>query len=247
MRDPYQTQQTRPTLVKLLVVEDDEALSDVIKQGLEEAHYTVDVARDGELGLRMALDNAYAAIVLDVMLPKRDGWGVCQALRARRDSTPILMLTARDAVSDKIRGLEAGADDYLPKPFDFAELIARVRALVRRDAVHKGRVLRVADLELDTKQRTLTRAGQPVALTPREYDLLEALLTREGQTLTREIIMERVWVDEGLPNSVDVYVGMLRRKIDSGRTEKLIHTVHGLGYTLRRPTSGDTDAAQGGT
>lgn len=225
--------------MKLLVVEDDFALAEVIKQGLEEAHYSVDVAFDGEAGLRLAEYNGYSGIILDVMLPKRDGWSVCASLRARRNSTPILMLTARDAVSDRVKGLEAGADDYLAKPFDFAELLARVRALLRRDAVHKGRVLRVADLELDTKTRTLTQAGQTVALTPREYALLEALMTREGQTLTREIILERVWVDESLPNSVDVYVGMLRRKIDTGRAEKLIHTVHGLGYTLRRPTGSD--------
>ena len=230
--------------MKLLLIEDDAALAEVIKQGLEEAHYQVDTASDGEAGLRAASDTIYAGIVLDVMLPKRDGWSVCAALRQKRNTTPILMLTARDAVSDRIKGLEAGADDYLPKPFDFAELVARIRALLRRDATHKGRVLRVADLELDTIQRTLSRAGVPVPLTPREYDLLHALLSREGQTLTREVILERIWVGESLPNSVDVYVGMLRKKIDGGRPQKLIYTVHGMGYTLRRPNDTNESAGQ---
>ena len=186
----------------------------------------------------MASDTVYSGIILDVMLPRRDGWSVCAALRARRNTTPILMLTARDGVSDRVKGLDAGADDYLPKPFDFTELVARVRALLRRDATQKSRVLRVADLELDTTKRTLARAGTPVPLTPREFDLLHALISREGQILSREMILERVWVDESLPNSVDVYVGMLRRKIDAGRAEKLIHTVHGMGYVLRRPDNG---------
>jgi two-component system copper resistance phosphate regulon response regulator CusR len=155
------------------------------------------------------------------------------------------MLTARDAVEDRVRGLEMGADDYLPKPFDFGELLARVRALLRRAALHKGRVIQIADLSIDTKQRRVLRSGQEVSLTPREYSLLEALAVREGQTLTREVILEHVWMnEESLPNTVDVYVGMLRRKIDAGREgdAKLIRTMHGLGYSLRSPQIPDPPA-----
>ena len=153
------------------------------------------------------------------------------------------MLTARDAVDDRVRGLDLGADDYLPKPFDFNELLARVRALLRREAVHKGRVIQIADLVIDTKQRRVLRGDQEVPLTPREYSLLEALAVREGQVLTRDIILENVWMDEeSLPNTVDVYVGMLRKKIDAGREVKLIRTVHGLGYSLRSWPAGESEA-----
>ena len=226
--------------MKILLIEDEDTIGAAIQQGLEEAHYTVDWARDGRAGLDAALDELYGLIILDLMLPGRDGWSICQSLRARRDTTPILMLTARDAVGDRVRGLEMGADDYLPKPFDFGELLARVRALLRRDAVHKGRVIQIADLQIDTKQRNVLRAGQEVSLTPREYSLLEALAVREGQVLTRETILDTVWMnEESLPNNVDVYVGMLRRKIDAGRDAKLIRTVHGLGYSLRDPQTSE--------
>ena len=226
--------------MKILLIEDEDTIGAAVQQGLEEAHYTVDWARDGHAGLDAALDELYGLIILDLMLPGRDGWSICSALRSRRDTTPILMLTARDAVGDRVRGLEMGADDYLPKPFDFGELLARVRALLRRDAVHKGRVIQIADLQIDTKQRNVLRAGQEVSLTPREYSLLEALAVREGQVLTRETILDTVWMnEESLPNNVDVYVGMLRRKIDAGRDAKLIRTVHGLGYSLRDPQNGE--------
>lgn len=229
--------------MKVLLIEDDEVIAAAIRQGLEEAHHSVDWADDGARGLRMAIDTEYTLIVLDVMLPGRDGWEICRAIRARRDTTPILMLTARDAVEDRVKGLEIGADDYLPKPFDFTELLARVHALHRRDAVHKGRVFQIADLQIDTKQRRVRRDGQDVSLTPREYSLFEALAMREGQVLTRELILEHVWMnEESLPNTVDVYVAMLRRKIDAGRTEKLIRTVHGLGYSLRGPRDLETAA-----
>lgn len=229
--------------MKILLVEDEETIAGALRQGLEEARYAVDWAPDGQTGLDLALDGGYALIVLDLMLPKRDGWSICKTLRARRDTTPILMLTARDAIDDRVRGLEMGADDYLPKPFDFGELLARVRALLRRDALHKGRIIRVADLQIDTKQRRVSRGGQEVLLTPREYSLLEALAAREGQILTREIILESVWMnEESLPNTVDVYVGMLRRKIDAGRDAKLICTVHGVGYSLRSPQTEQNEA-----
>ena len=222
--------------MRILLIEDEPSIAEVIAQGLEQAGYAVDTAYDGKLGLHMAQQNQYALLLLDVMLPGMDGWTICETLRRQRDTTPILMLTARDAVQDRVRGLDTGADDYLPKPFDFSELLARVAALLRRDQVHKTRLIRVADLEIDTRQRRVTRAGQEIALTPREYSLLEALAGREGQVLTRDVIQERVWMDEdSLSNTVDVYVGLLRRKIDAGHPAKLIQTVHGVGYILRAP------------
>jgi two-component system copper resistance phosphate regulon response regulator CusR len=223
--------------MKILLIEDEAPIAAVIKKGLEKAHFSVDVAHDGDEGLVRALDGGYALILLDLMLPKRDGWSVCQALRARRDRTPILMLTARDAVSDRVRGLEMGADDYLPKPFAFSELLARVRAQVRRDGPYRARLLKLRDVEIDTVARRVTRAGTEVALTPREYTLLEALAVHEGEPLRRETILERVWMDPdgAASNVVDVHINTLRRKIDSGADQRLIHTVHGVGYVMRSP------------
>ena len=225
--------------MKILLVEDEKGIANLIREGLEEANHTVEVAGDGQTGLDMALENAYHLIVLDVMLPRRDGWSVCEALRAARCRAPILMLTARDTVADRVRGLDAGADDYLPKPFDFQELMARVRALLRRDKIHRTRLIRVADLEIDTAQRRVTRSGTEILLSNREYDLLEALAANEGKVLTREAIQERIWMNEdAYSNTVNVYIGMLRKKVDAGHAVKLIQTVHRVGYTLRLP---DTD------
>lgn len=222
--------------MKLLVVEDDEAIAEMLQQGLTQAGYDVEVVQDGRAGLEQALSRPYALIVLDVMLPELDGWQVCAALRDAHSRIPILMLTARDSVPDRIQGLDIGADDYLIKPFDFAELTARIHALLRRDGLHRSRVIRVADLEIDSRQRRVTRAGREVILTPREYTLLEALAARQGQILTREVIQERIWGDdESFSNIVDVRVGQLRKKIDAGHALKLIQTVHGVGYTLRAP------------
>jgi DNA-binding response OmpR family regulator len=222
--------------MRILLIEDDEPIAQIVKAGLEEARFTVDLASDGEEGLRLALHGEYALILLDLMLPGRDGWSVCEALRRRKVTSPILMLTARDSVSDRIKGLEIGADDYLPKPFDFGELVARIRALLRRERIHKSSVIQVADLEIDTTSRTVKRGGKPVHLTPREYQLLEALASNEGRVLTREVIQDRVWSDsETYSNTVDVHITFLRKKIDSGSDVKLIHTVHGIGYTLRAP------------
>ena len=202
--------------MRILLIEDEVPIAEVIASGLEQAGYAVTAAHDGLTGLKEAEEGRASLIILDVMLPGMDGWQICQSLREQRNTTPILMLTARDAVSDRVRGLDLGADDYLPKPFDFSELLARVQALLRREHVHKARMIHVADLEIDTRQRRVSRAGQEIALTPREYTLLEALASREGQVLTREIILERVWFDdESLSNTVDVYVGMLRRKLDA--------------------------------
>lgn len=221
--------------MRVLIVEDEIDIAEIIRQGLIEAHYTVEVAHEGKRGLQLATERTYSLIILDIMLPHRDGWSICEELRSHRNHTPILMLTARDSVRDKVKGLEMGADDYLPKPFDFDELLARVRALIRRDRVHKGKTIKIADLEIDTHARSVHRSGHAIALTPREYDLLEALASHEGQVLTRETIQERVWMDEeSYSNTVDAYIRLLRKKIDANSNTKLIQTVHGVGYTLRR-------------
>ncbi len=220
--------------MRILLIEDEAGIASLIREGLEEARFRVDVVSDGIEGLELAEQEDYSLIVLDLMLPGIDGWTVCRKLRAQRNQVPILMLTARDAVQDRIKGLEMGADDYLPKPFDFGELLARVRALCRRDKVHKTSTIRIGDLQIDTLNRGVIRGGHAIALTIREYTLLEALATREGQILTREAIQERVWMDmESYSNTVDVHIMQLRKKIDAGHSVKLIQTVHGLGYMLK--------------
>lgn len=222
--------------MKILLIEDEPSIAAVVQSGLEKAGYAVEAISDGQAGLARAEQGTFALLILDLMLPGRDGWSICETLREAGNRTPILMLTARDSVRDRVRGLELGADDYLPKPFDFTELRARVNALIRRDRVHKTRVIRVGDLEIDTSTRRVRRAGQEISLTPREYSLLEALAAHEGQTLTREAILERVWADdESLSNTVEVFIRSLRRKVDAGFPAKLIHTLYGIGYTLRRP------------
>jgi DNA-binding response OmpR family regulator len=220
--------------MKVLLIEDEAGIARLIRRGLEGAGYTVDTAADGIQGLQMAAEGTYGVILLDIMLPCKDGWQVCDALRERGSRVPILMLTARDGVEDRVRGLDMGADDYLGKPFELTELLARVRALARRDKVHRSRIIRVADLTIDTAQRRVMRAGVEIGLSHREYDLLEALAAYESQVLTREVIMERIWMDdESFSNTVDVYIRMLRKKIDEGHTVKLIQTIRGVGYCLR--------------
>src|SRR3569833_1305351 len=224
--------------MRVLVIEDEPAIAEAIREGLEDEHFLVDVAHNVRKGLEMAEDGLYAALVLDLMLPGSDGWESCRRLREDGNRTPILMLTARGAPDERVKGLDMGADDYLPKPFHFPELLARVRALVRRDRVHKGRTIKEADLEIDTNARSVTRAGKPITLTGREYTLLEALASREGHVLSRETIQERVWMDDeslmSSSNTVDVHIGQLRKKIDGGHDVKLIHTVRGSGYTLKK-------------
>jgi DNA-binding response OmpR family regulator len=221
--------------MKILLIEDEPAIAGVLKQGLEEAHYRVTTVACGIDGLAMASEGLYSLIILDIMLPGMNGWSICQRLREMKNPIPILMLTARDSVRDKVKGLEMGADDYLSKPFDFGELLARVKALLRRDRLHKTNVITIGDLTIDPGARRVERAGREVSLTEREFTLLEALAAHEGQVLTREAIQERVWLDEeSYSNTVDVYIGTLRKKIDAGYDEKLIRTVHGVGYTLRR-------------
>jgi DNA-binding response OmpR family regulator len=222
--------------VHILVVEDDPRIAAFVTKGLEESGYNVTVARDGEEGYLDARYNSYDLVVLDLMLPKLDGIEVARRLRAEKKATPILMLTARDSEKDKIRGLDVGADDYLTKPFSFGEFLARVRALLRRDTLARSSVMRVGDLELDTAARGVTRAGQPVALSAREYALLEYLVHHAGQVVTRDQLAEHVWSDSEVEsNVIDVYVRYVRQKVDAPFATPLIHTVRGVGYTLRAP------------
>ena len=219
--------------IRILLIEDEEGIAEAVRRGLEKASYRVDVVGSGEAGLAMARHGGYALLILDVMLPDVDGCLVCERLRRARSPLPVLMLTARDAVSDRVRGLEAGADDYLIKPFDFSELLARVRALLRRDKVHRTRVIEIGDLCIDTTARRVSRDGRPIALSPREYALLETLAMAEGRVLTRELLQETVWSDEEVyPNTVDACIGHLRRKMDQDFPTRLIRTVHGVGYCL---------------
>ncbi len=220
--------------MKILVVEDEEALAAAITRVLSDEGHAVSWAADGDEGYRTAKGEAFDVVLLDIMLPKRDGWRVLGDLRAERVNVPILMLTARDEVKDRVRGLNLGADDYLAKPFDTAELLARVHALARRDKVHKGTKVAFADLEIDRETRTVVRSGQKIVLTRREYDLLEALMLNQGRVLSRETIQERVWGDDRKhSNTVDVFVATLRKKVDLSFEPRLIHTVVGFGYVLR--------------
>jgi len=223
--------------MRILLIEDDEGIAEMVADGLKEAHFTVDVAPDGVTGLELLTCEIYSLLVLDLMLPGMDGWSVCRRLRTQRNPIPILMLTARNTVEDRIAGLEIGADDYLSKPFDFGELLARIRALLRRDKSQRACILRVGDLEVDTRHRHVTRAGKEISLTLREYTLLEALAAHEGQILSRELIQEHIWLDEeSYSNTVDVHIAQLRKKIDAGHPVKLIHTVYGFGYALKNPS-----------
>ena len=220
----------------ILVVEDDPRIAAFVTTGLEESGYTAAVAHDGEDGFLAARYNDFDLIVLDLMLPKMDGLEVARKLRAAGKATPILMLTARDTERDKIRGLDVGADDYLTKPFSFGEFLARVRALLRRDTLTRASIMRIDDLELDTVARQVRRGGRDVALSAREYALLEYLVHHAGQILTREQLAAHVWSDaEVESNVIDVYVRYLRQKVDAPFGTPLIHTVRGVGYTLRAP------------
>ncbi len=222
--------------MRLLVVEDDAEIAEGVAALLRNDGHAVDVANDGSKGLSLALDDRYAAVVLDAMLPGLDGWSLLGRLRRAKLRTPVLMLTARDAIEDRVRGLEEGADDYLVKPFDPRELLARVRALLRREQTLKTGRIEIADLVIDTTDRTATRMGEPLRLTPREYALLEALGRNVGRVLTREVILGSVFdADERTDNSVSFHVASLRKKVDGGREEPLIRTVHGFGYSLRTP------------
>lgn len=221
--------------MRILIVEDEKKVARFIQQGLEEEHYSVDVAHDGERGTLLAETQGYDLLILDVMLPKLSGIEMTRRLRASRLATPILMLTAKTATEDKVAGLDSGADDYLTKPFAFAELLARVRSLLRRGSKEKSTVLSIADLELDTVSHKARRGDRAIDLTAKEYALLEYFLRNKDRVLSRTIISEHIWdynFDTGT-NLIDVYVNHLRNKIDSGFEKKLIHTVRGVGYVLR--------------
>jgi two-component system, OmpR family, copper resistance phosphate regulon response regulator CusR len=220
--------------MRILIVEDNAVIAASLAKGLREEAYAVDVAADGDAALYQTSVNPYDAIVLDVMLPKRDGFTVCRELRQRGLAVPVLMLTARDAVSDRVTGLDTGADDYLTKPFEFRELLARLRALLRRGPALAPVVLRAADLELDTHAQSVSRAGRPLSLTTREYALLEFLARNVGRVVGRAEISDHVWDDNYDPasNLIESYVNRLRRKLDLPGLPPLIHTRRGAGYVL---------------
>lgn len=220
--------------MRLLVIEDNPKMARLIRQGLAEIGHAVDIAMRGEEGETMAITEAYDAIVLDLMLPDEDGIQICRRLRRRGNNTPILMLTALSATTDKVAGLDAGADDYLTKPFEFAELAARIRSLLRRGQAAEASTLRFAGIEMDLLQRRVTRGGRRIKLTPKEFALLEYLLRNPNRLLTRTAIGEHVW-DMNFSiesNVIDVYVHTLRRKVDKGFDKRLIHTMIGAGYML---------------
>jgi len=227
--------------MRILLVEDEHDLAEIITQGLAEEGYVVDVAHDGEEGLYMAENYPVDAIILDIMLPKMDGLAVLSVLRKKGVTTPVLLLTARDALLDKIKGLDTGADDYLTKPFEFIELKARLRSLIRRKSTVKEAVIRVADLELDTASHEVTRGGRSISLSAREYALLEYLAYNRDRVVTRSDIVEHIYHEEADMDSnvVDVYINYLRNKIDKGFDTKLIHTVRGAGYILKVEDKGN--------
>jgi two-component system copper resistance phosphate regulon response regulator CusR len=220
--------------MRVLVVEDDVRIAAFVAKGLRENSYAVDIAADGEEAAYMATLSPYDIFVLDVNLPLKDGFQVCRELREAGNSKPILMLTARDAVDDRVSGLDTGADDYLVKPFEFRELLARLRALLRRTSEVRSPKIVVADLEIDTVSQTVSRNGVPAELTTKEYSLLEYLALNKGRVVGREEISEHVWNDSFDPfsNLIEVYIKRLRRKIDEGFDRQLIHTRRGAGYIL---------------
>jgi DNA-binding response OmpR family regulator len=229
MKDAY------PHAMYVLVVEDERRLSQLVRRVLEEEGHTVDVAFDGEEGLALAEDGSHDVIVLDIMLPQMNGIDVCKTLRRKKVDTPVLMLTALDAVEDRVNGLDAGADDYLPKPFAFQELLARIRALSRRRvATSDPLLLEVEDLSLDVRRRRASRNGKQIELSPKEFQLLEFMMRNQGRVLTRTQILDHLWGYDFATDSnlVDVYVAYLRRKVDKGQSRKLIRTVRGVGYAL---------------
>ncbi|HJP92315.1 MAG TPA: response regulator transcription factor [Pyrinomonadaceae bacterium] len=220
--------------MRVLLVEDEPRMANVIAKGLREHSYAVDVAHDGDAGLYQTSINDYDVIVLDVLLPQRDGFQVCRELRRRGNATPVLMLTARAAVDDRLRGFDAGADDYLTKPFSFRELLARIHALLRRDSQLRPDVLEIGDLVIDSASHRVSRANRDIQLTAKEYALLEYLARRAGQLVSRSEIAAHVWDDSFDPfsNTIEVYINRLRKKVDGNHSVKLLHTRRGEGYIL---------------
>ena len=226
--------------MRVLVVEDERDLNLLIRKVLTKAGYTVDGCHDGEDAQLHLMGAEYDAILLDVMMPKKDGYALVEELRRRGDDTPVLFLTARDSVADRVRGLDLGADDYLVKPFDFDELLARIRAMTRKHAGQRTNRFTAGDLVLDAETRRVTRGGEELTLLPKEFSILEYLLRNKEKVLSREQIENRIWNYEysGSSNNVDGYMSRLRRKIDGDRAQKLIHTVKGAGWVIREPQSG---------
>ena len=221
--------------MKVLVVEDEQKVANFLQKGLREEQFVVDVAYDGLEGEAMALENEYDLILLDVMLPGKDGVAILETLRARKIEVPIIMLTAKDMVVDKLKGFEAGCDDYIPKPFSFEELLARIRAVLRRQSGAGTNVLNFADLTLDLISHKVIRGGKEIELTAKEYSLMEYLMRNPNRVLTRTMITQHVWDYnfDSFTNVIDVYVNYLRNKVDRGFPQKLIHTVRGVGYILK--------------
>lgn len=221
--------------MRILVVEDEKKVAGFIKKGLEEEGYAIDVAHDGREGLLLALDGVHDLIILDLNLPEMDGLKVLREFRKNRGQTPVLLLTVRAAIEDKVLGLDTGADDYLTKPFSFKELLARIRALLRRRAEAAPPLLQVADLTLDPARRVVSRGTERIELSTKEFALLDYFMRNPGRVLTRTMIAEHVWDYDFDPmtNIIDVYVNYLRKKIDTGREPKLLHTVRGVGYLLK--------------
>ncbi len=221
--------------MKVLVVEDEQKVANFLQKGLKEEQFVVDVAYDGLEGEAMALENEYDLILLDVMLPGKDGVAILETLRARKIEIPVIMLTAKDMVVDKLKGFEAGCDDYIPKPFSFEELLARVRAVLRRHSGAGTNVLNFADLTLDLISHKVIRGGKEIELTAKEYSLMEYLMRNPNRVLTRTMITQHVWDYnfDSFTNVIDVYVNYLRNKVDRGFPQKLIHTVRGVGYILK--------------
>jgi len=219
----------------ILIIEDEKKLVDILKKTLKNERYSVDVASDGEEGLNKAMKNNYSLILLDIMLPKKDGIAVCKELRARAIHTPIIMLTARGSAEDRVTGLDTGADDYLVKPFGIKELFARIRAVLRRRKTTDPDIIKIANLIMDKKKHEVIRAGVVVPLTPKEYKLLDTLLTSHGEAINRQKLIDHAWGPDfkETNNELNVHINYLRRKIDGGKNKPLIHTVRGVGFVLK--------------
>ena len=221
--------------MKILIIEDEKKVASFIKKGLEEEYYAVDVAYDGREGLRLALVENYDLLIMDVMLPLKDGFTLVKELRSEKIATPVLLLTAKDTIENKVEGLDSGADDYLTKPFAFEELLARVRALLRRKEGSKSLLLKAGDLELDTQSHKVSRSGVEISLTPKEYSILEYLLRNKNHVISRTLLSEHVYdyhFDTDT-NVIDVYINKLRNKIDKQFDNPLLHTIRGVGYILK--------------